>query len=148
MLNPANLRIKHGRLFQLLLYAALSFLCNACALSESKNTYYQVIHEPALHAQMRTMANSLGILAFHFFEKKLNDDQMYNIVNTELRKIEQTASQIGGKDAITNYSVINRYMGAFLYDVGLAREAADQEPPNFSPAFRLIKSCQACHESM
>jgi len=94
------------------------------------------------------MGVSLGALAKYFFEKNLDEKQMYKGVHAELDKLERTASRLGGVDTITNYSVINRYMGAFLYDVRLAREFAEREPPNYEPAFRLIRSCQSCHESM
>jgi len=77
-----------------------------------------------------------------------DDEQLYQSVHAELDKIERIASGLGGPDTITNYSVINRYMGAFLYDVTVAREFAERDPPNYVPAFRLLKSCQACHESM
>jgi len=148
MLFPVFISSKKIRSHRIFLYICLFALCTACAISEPRRLSYQVIHEPALHSEMRTMGVSLGTLAKYYFEKDLDEKQLYDGVHAELNKLERTASRLGGVDTITNYSVINRYMGAFLYDVRLAREFAEREPPNFVPAFRLINSCQSCHESM
>lgn len=50
-------------------------------------------------------------------------------------------------NGVTNYSVINRYMGAFIYDVGIAEKFANKTPPNYVPANRLINSCISCHST-
>jgi len=39
-------------------------------------------------------------------------------------------------------------MGAFLYDVEIARGFILQNPPNYFPAGTLIKSCLSCHQSI
>jgi len=126
----------------------LVLTCGSCATTESEKRAYQIIHEPALHSEMQAMANSLGELAILYFDSDHDDARLYRSVQDELAKIERIASRLGGEDTITNYSVINNYMGAFLYDVKLAREFADRDPPNYVPAFRLLRSCQSCHESM
>lgn len=148
MLSTDLINAKQLRIHRIFLYVALFAFCNACALSEPRRLNYQIIHEPALQSEMRSMGVSIGALAEYFFEKNIDQEQLYKGVHAELNKLERTASRLGGVDTITNYSVINRYMGAFLYDVRLAREFAEREPPNFEPAFRLIRSCQSCHESM
>jgi len=120
-----------------------------CALTNPSARHYRIIHEPMLHSSMRAMGLSLGTLAELYYEKDdASDEQQAQRVLAELNKIERIASNLGGDDVVTNYSVINRYMGAFLYDVSVAKEFAQREQPNFVPAYRLIKSCQSCHQSM
>jgi len=135
-------------LYRFFVFISVAIVATSCAITEPEKQYYQVLHEQALHSEMREMAMSLGVLADYYFEDARTDEELYRSVHAELDKIEKIASGLGGSDTVTNYSVINRYMGAFLYDVNLAREFAEREPPNFVPAFRLLKSCQACHESM
>jgi len=141
-------KVYRGKLFRIILCIGCSVVLAACALNKPKEKSYRVIHEPALHSEMRSMGNSLGVIVTHYYENKLNDSELHDIVSTELTNIESIAASLGGEDTITNYSVISRYMGAFLYDVRLAREFAERDPPNFLPAFRLVHSCQSCHESM
>ena len=123
-------------------------LCLGCAASEEKGYIFQTIHETVLHSEMRKMANSLGRLASLYFDTDIEDAERHEIVINELNTVEQIASGIGGDDVITNYSVINHYMGAFLYDVALAKQFAYQEPPNYVPANRLLNSCRSCHNSL
>jgi len=127
---------------------ALAPLLSSCALTEPKPVHVQVIHHSVLVKDMRSMARSLGVLAELYFKNEMNEQQMHNAVLNELGKIERVASNIGGDNIVTNYSVVNRYMGAFLYDVNLAKEFANRKPANYVPAHRLIRSCQSCHESM
>ena len=115
---------------------------------EEKSYTYQTIHEAALHADMTTMATSLGRLANLHFDTDIADAERHSIIISELNTVERIASGIGGDDVITNYSVINRYMGAFLYDVALAKQFAYREPPNYVPANRLLNSCRSCHNSL
>ena len=122
-------------------------LCVSCALSEEKSDEYRTIHESVLRSDMKTMANSLGVLANLHFETDIGDAQRQYMVIRELGTIEEIASGIGGDDVVTNYSIINRYMGAFLYDVSLAKQFANREPPNYIPANRLLNSCMSCHIS-
>lgn len=119
-----------------------------CVSIPDKSYEYRSIHESALHSDMRAMATSLRVLAELNFDTEISAVQQQGIVQRELSNVERIATGIGGGDVITNYSVINRYMGAFLYDVGLAKEFADRDPPNYVPANRLIKSCLSCHSSI
>jgi hypothetical protein len=123
-------------------------LSASCTLSQEKTYEYRTIHENVLRRDMQTMADSLGVLAELYFKTEVTDAQRHDIVHKELNTIERIASGIGGGEIITNYSVINRYMGAFLYDVNLAREFANRNPPNFVPANRLMNSCLSCHASI
>ena len=148
MHNCVNWQTTGARLSRRFGYVGLAALLSGCALAEPKELPFQVIHEPALHSEMRTMSKSLGVIADLYFDESVSETQRYNSVRAELNKVERTASGLGGVDTVTNYSVINRYMGAFLYDVNVAKEFIDREPPNFVPAYRLIRSCQSCHGSM
>jgi hypothetical protein len=97
---------------------------------------------------MQTMADRLSAVAFVTLNAELTPEQQRAEILPLLDSIKTIAASIDGDDAVTNYSVVNRYMGAFLYDVGLARKFASREPPNLIPAQRLIKSCLSCHESI
>jgi len=117
MLPPVFIILKKIQPHRIFLYICLFALCTACALSEPRRLNYQIIHEPALRSEMRSMGINIGTIANYYFEKDVDDKQLYKGVHAELDKLERTASRLGGVDTITNYSVINRYMGAFLYDV-------------------------------
>jgi hypothetical protein len=109
---------------------------------------FHILSEAELHQNMQEMADRVTALAFITLDESLTPEQRRVRVIPLLESIEVSASGIDGKGAVTNYSVINRYMGAFLYDVSVARTFASREPPNLIPAQRLIKSCLSCHESM
>ncbi len=119
----------------------------SCTLNQKKPDEYHLIHETILRSDMRTMAASLGVLAELYFNASVTEADRLEIVQTELDKIKRIATNIRGADVITNYSVINRYMGAFLYAVDLAKQFADRDPPNYVPANRLLNSCKSCHLS-
>jgi len=136
------------RYLQTALYSLVTLtLCLGCAI-DKKGYKLQTIHESVLHADMTTMAHSLGRLARLHFDTDITDTERHSIVINELNSIERIASGIGGDDVVTNYSVINHYMGAFLYDVALAKQFAYRDPPNYVPANRLLNSCRSCHNSL
>lgn len=121
--------------------------CTACAMSQNKTIEYRVIHETALRSDMRTMAASLGVLAELYFNTTVSEAVLRETVHKELDNIKKISTNIRSGDVVTNYSVINRYMGAFLYDVEVAKQFADRDPPNYVPANRLLNSCMSCHSS-
>ena len=66
-----------------------------------------------------------------------------------LDEIERTASGITSDQQVpVPWSVMDRYLGAFLYDVSIARMFATREPANLVPSARLVNSCLACHTSL
>ncbi len=97
---------------------------------------------------MRLMAEELATLSNLSLDTSRTEESKTADVLAGLERIEAIASDLGGDDVVTNYSVINRYMGAFLYDVQLAREFALRDPPNHFPASTLVKSCLSCHQSL
>ena len=95
------------------------------------------------------MADELAHIALIILDDKPSGAERRQQILPMLDRIEIIAATLAGEDeVVTNYSVINHYMGAFLYDVGVARQFAQREPANLIPAGRLIKSCMSCHESI
>lgn len=129
---------------------SLITLLTGCAVMdhpEDSPLGFHVISDTALRWNMQDMAVSLGEILNITLDESLTPDEQSASVIPILGRIELIAYDIGG-DRLTNYSVINQYMGAFLHDVGVARDFAQREPPNLVPAGRLVKSCLACHESI
>ena len=96
--------------------------------------------------RMAGMSEELLIITGMTSEPSLTTKE-HNELLERLQALSLRARSIGGDNTITNYSVINQYMGAFIYDVELAKEFANKNPPNYVPANRLVKSCIACHDS-
>lgn len=113
----------------------------------SDYTSVQVIGEESLHAEMGAMSQEMLTLLQLNADTDRQEPQSQQLALNKLNNIKSIASNIGGDGVITNYSVINRYMGAFLYDVGVAQDFVLKTPPNYFPAASLIKSCMSCHDS-
>jgi hypothetical protein len=129
---------------------AISTMLVGCAtlnqdVTVDQNSFH-LLSEKNVQFDMQQMAINLSaILGTTLDETASVESQSASIVPI-LDKIQRIAYELGG-EGLTNYSVINRYMGAFLYDVGIAREFALRSPPNLVPAGRLVKSCMSCHDS-
>jgi len=133
----------------------LSFLIVACQTrgdinnkSEPTITSYHVMSDDQLHGEMRSMVVDIRKLLEIYLDSDYPEPQRQNSALAYLDNIERTAEGIGGDEKITNFSVINQYMGAFLYDVGIARDFVEKSPPNYFPAGALIKSCTSCHQTL
>jgi len=116
--------------------------------ADSKKPDFHVLGQAMLHGEMRLMAAELRILLDTHLDDSLPEPGRQQKALAALNRIQSIASGIGGDDVVTNYSVINDYMGAFLYDVGVAKEFAMKNPPNYFPGGTLIKSCLSCHQSI
>ena len=129
-----------------------SLLLAACASPQSENRenpqLFHVLSESDLSINMQAMADRIAVLSLFALDDTLSAQQKQDKVVPLLNSIELIASELDQGGAVTNYSVINRYMGAFLYDVAMARRLAMAERPDFLPAQRLIKSCLSCHAAI
>lgn len=134
-------------------YAVLvALICSACAVPDNvrsvESADFHFASEIELRQRMQSMADRIGAIAKTSMSQDLTLENQQDIVLPLLDEIETIATEIDGASTVTNYSVINQYMGAFLYDVTVARQFALKSPPNLLPARRLIKSCLSCHESI
>lgn len=147
MINLALKKLK--TLVYLVCISALALnSCSSVQVEEKKTADFHLITEPELHETMQTMANQIAAIALLSLDSEMNTDEQRARVLNLLDGIQASASELDGNGAVTNYSVVNRYMGSFLYDVELARQFVNRQPPNLIPAQRLVKSCLACHESI
>ena len=131
--------------------AALVSLAGCTPPPEKPEAPFHVIEERVLHTQMKQMSTHLAEvteLTMGVGDTAGGNPALKAQVLAQLDTIEGIARGIDADNAITNWSVINRYMGAFIYDVRVAREFAADEPPNYVPANRLIRSCLSCHSSL
>ena len=130
----------------------VSLLMSACASTQPDITdnpaVFHVLSESEVSVNMQAMADRITVLSLVALDDKLSLEQKRDKVLPLLDSIELIASELDHDGAVTNYSLINRYMGAFLYDVTVARRLANGNPPNLLPAQRLIKSCLSCHASI
>lgn len=130
----------------------VSLLMSACASTQpdikENPASFHVLSESDVSVNMQAMADRITMLSLLALDDKLSLEQKRDKVVPLLDSIELIASELDHDGAVTNYSVINRYMGAFLYDVAVARRLANGDPPNLLPAQRLIKSCLSCHASI
>lgn len=134
------------------LAVTVSLVLSACASTqpdEGENPrLFHVLSESEVSVNMQAMADRITVLSLLTLDDELSPEQKRDKVVPLLNSIELIASELDQDGAVSNYSVINRYMGAFLYDVSVARRFANQTPPNLLPSQRLIKSCLSCHESI
>ncbi len=136
-----------GRMMCTLVVVILSSSC-ATAEREHEPADFHVMSQTELGIDMKAMADRIGGIAIVSLDQSLTDEQRRQKILPLLSEIEEIAEGVKGEGMITNYSVINRYMGSFLYDVANAREFASRQPPNLVPAQRLIRSCLSCHQSI
>jgi|GEM_PF-2805843 len=116
-------------------------------LTDNSNATFHAIGDNTLHDEMRKMAAELRVLVDVNLDTSQIEPQRNQKALAALERLNTIADGLGGEGKITNYSVINDYMGAFLYDVAVAEEFARRTPPNYFPAGSLIKSCLSCHQS-
>jgi len=94
------------------------------------------------------MANSVRMLLALNHMEELEIAERKKRVLHQLDILEGTARILDENAEIYDYSVRSPYMGAFLHDVGIAREFALLDPPDFEPSAGLIKSCLFCHQTL
>lgn len=112
--------------------------------SQNRDSY----HEHLLHEDMHSMANSVRMLLALNHMEELEIAERKKRVLHQLDILEGTARILDENAEIYDYSVRSPYMGAFLHDVGIAREFALLDPPDFEPSAGLIKSCLFCHQTL
>jgi hypothetical protein len=126
----------------------LALSLSGCAVSVEKPVRFHYLPPAVLQSDMQQMADQLGAMATTIVDTQLTNMERRTRVLPMLARIESIAQGIEQGEVITNYSVVDRYMGAFLYDVNVAQEFVLRTPPNLVPAGRLIKSCMSCHDSL
>lgn len=133
----------------LLLVLLMASLFGACSTIEKEPTHFHYLSPTIVQSDMQNMADQIALITLTLLNADSTNEESQKKVLSMLDRIENIAQTftVGG-EALTNYSVINRYMGAFLYDIGIAREFALREPANLLPAGRLVKSCMSCHDSI
>ena len=132
-----------------LIYMLVALLVGACSAIEKKPDRFHHLTPIAIQTDMQEMADQLALITLTLLNSDSTDEVRRQKILPMLDRIETIAQSItAGGEVITNYSVINNYMGAFLYDVGIAQEFAQREPANLLPAGRLVRSCMSCHESI
>jgi hypothetical protein len=120
---------------------------SGCANRVATSHQFHVISEDELRGEMLKLADYIGEVADITVAEETTLHIQRDRIIPLLNNIASVASGLGGGQVVTNYSVINYYMGAFLYDVSVALKFAYKNPPNIVPAGRLINSCLACHRS-
>ena len=108
----------------------------------------RIHHEYLLLQDMYSMSASvISLFALEGLDHIDEQDRLERIL-AELDKLEEIARLQIDNVEVLNYSVVSPYIGSFLHDVGMAREFALMDPPDFKPATGLIKSCLLCHEHL
>ena len=129
--------------------ALIATLLSGCSFYGGKETEFHYLSPGDVKNEMQLMANQLVELETILRNEESSDTVRKGQIISILARLEAIAGTLrGGDEVVTNYSVINHYMGAFLYDVGVARQFALREPANLVPAGRLVKSCLSCHQSI
>ena len=114
----------------------------------AEKTDRQMHHEHLLLKDMYAMSSSV-ITLFALDNLHIVDNgELQKRVLRELDNLENIAKILSNNSEIHNYSIRGPYMGSFLHDVGMAREFALMDPPDFKPSTGLIKSCLLCHDSL
>ncbi len=140
--------LSHKKRALLFLFTIVAVNTVACAPIDTKKPIMKAHLPHELHADMSLMAKQIATLSNMSLDNSRSERSKSTDVLASLDRIEAIASGLGGEGVVTNYSVINRYMGAFLYDIQIAREFALRDPPNHFPSYTLVKSCLSCHQSL
>lgn len=95
----------------------VSLLMSACASTQpaikENPALFHVLSESDMSVNMQAMADRITVLSLVALDDKLSLEQKRDKVVPLLDSIELIASELDHDGAVTNYSVINRYMGAF-----------------------------------
>lgn len=108
----------------------------------------RIHHEYLLLQDMYSMSASVISLFALASLDQIDEEERQKRILAELDKLEEIARLQIDNVEVLNYSVVSPYLGSFLHDVGMAREFALMDPPNFKPATGLIESCLLCHENL
>lgn len=127
-------------------FLLLATACSGIPTTNTDTTNIHLYESVDMSSRMHAMSAELLHIHINTMRSELTANEHQELL-TRLRALEGMAKAIGGDGVITNYSVINQYMGAFIYDVQLAQKFANKTPPNYVPANRLVKSCESCHDS-
>lgn len=133
------------------LYLILPFM-NACAaptapMNKAGSSGFHAQSHVDLHTSMRAMARQISVIARMDMDDPIPPEQQREQVLPLLEQIEVFATELDNSNFTARYPVVNRYMSAFIDDVGVARQFVNRTPPNLVPAKRLILSCLSCHDS-
>lgn len=113
-----------------------------------ENLEKRIHHEYLLLQDMYSMSASvISLFALQSLDQ-IDEEERQKRILAELDKLEEIARLQIDNVEVLNYSVVSPYLGSFLHDVGMAREFALMDPPNFKPATGLIESCLLCHEHL
>lgn len=66
-------------------------------------------------------------------------------VISALRDMESAADELGAGAEVTNHLVIDNNIDQFKSSVRTARQAVEDDPPNYFLAGQMSGNCQACH---
>ena len=94
---------------------------------------------------MRQMADAVARLEKAIREAPSPDKVDQAAVVGDLKALEALASSLHAKKGYTTDPLLDKHMSNFLDDVALAREQAEQNPPNYFLAGHIAGSCAACH---
>ncbi|NND91858.1 MAG: hypothetical protein HKN42_13440 [Granulosicoccus sp.] len=128
----------------------LSLACcsSPMQINEQAPERFHALSEDDLRVHMQGMADRIAVLSLFTLDHEMPATQKRDKIVALLDSIELIAADLNRGGETTNYSVVDRYMGSFLYDVTTARRFAQRDPPNFVPSQRLVRSCLSCHESI
>jgi len=104
-------------------------------------------HDSHLATDMQSMFRSATALMSLETDGGITEEERLSRIMRELDNLDDTARILKNGREITNYSLTSLYMGSFLHDVQMAKEFATLSPPDFEPAYGLIRSCQYCHDN-
>jgi len=151
MNKPVKQRVtvvhKMGKAKYLLLMAVLT-LAQGCVVMDIERPEFHFLSEKSIQEEMTKLADVLGELSKHVVNPNIDTASRQRLVLAELDKVSDIAGEMGGDGIMTNFAVMNQYMGAFLYDVNTARKYVNFTNPDFKPAGQLMRSCQSCHSTL
>ncbi len=127
---------------------AITLLAMTACSEVRKLTYpgdITYIDRSQITGAMRQMADAVARLEKAIREAPSPDKVDQAAVVGDLKVLEALASSLHAKKGYTTDPVLDKHMSNFLDDVALAREQAEQHPPNYFLAGHIAGSCAACH---
>ncbi|MGI9319182.1 MAG: hypothetical protein ACR2QW_17785 [bacterium] len=126
---------------------ALTSLAGSCA-TVRKATYppdFVYLEKQEVSSAMQKMAVSIGQLHRLLSDTAYQPASKKDDVLAELDKIETITRSLDTGGIQSNHPLIDQHMNGFRGQVLIARNAVQQDQPDYYPAGRLVGQCHGCH---
>lgn len=150
-MSEVTSRIKNFKstssIFKLIGVLVIVAVTGSCA-TVRKVTYpsdFVYLEKQEVSSAMQKMAVSVNKLDRLLLGTEYQPETKQQDVLTELDVIESVTRSLGTGGSRSNHPLIDQHMDLFRDQLLIAKNAAQNEPPDYYPAGRLVGQCRGCH---